>query len=98
MQADRGDLECMKALPFIVNCLDDEAECWADCSHIFSHYSLDDGCLARIIESTTILVRKGKPNQLKLTRRGPAYSIRTRSSLSLSLAFRRIDSILGGDL
>ena len=61
----------MKPLPFIVDCLDDEAECWADSSHIFSHYSLDNGGLARIIESTIILVRKDKPDRLKQLHEDP---------------------------
>ena len=79
--------------PLIVDRLDDEAQCGADRIHILAHNLLDDGCLARIIETSVSIVSR-LFHATAAERDLSSHSIKILNSLSLSLAFRRIDNIV----
>ena len=76
--------------PFIINRLDNEAQCWTDAVYVLAHNPLDYGCLASIVKATVGARCQRGP---KIIRR-VCYSIRIRISLSFNLAFLNIDSIL----
>lgn len=84
---------CHSDPPFIVDRLYYEAKSWADGVDILAHDPLDDGCFARIVQAA------GQISSVSLSRSSNewmrSYSISILSSLSFSLAFLRIDSIVG---
>lgn len=85
----------LEYIPFIVNCLDDESQCWTDSIDILIHDLFNDCRLSGIVKSTVA-------DQLGCGRRATslalAYSIKILISLSLSLAFLRIDNIFAVSL
>jgi hypothetical protein len=76
--------------PFVVDGLDDEAKGRADGVDILAHDLFHNGCFSRIVQPTETMwsVQSWVGNEKRFTN-----SIRIRSSLSLSRAFRKIDSI-----
>jgi hypothetical protein len=81
-------------VPVVVDCLDVEAESGAHGVDVFAHDFLDDGCFAGIVETAAAHIRLHQRKfifQFRMLQ--TTYSIKMRSSLSLSLAFRRMDSI-----
>jgi hypothetical protein len=79
-----------KHLPFIINSLDNESECWADSIDIFTHDPLDYGGLSSIVKTSI----PEPDQQIPAACQGSAYSIKILISLSFNLAFRKIESIL----
>ena len=75
--------------PVVVYCLDDEAESGADAVDVLAHYLFDNRGFARIVEAPVLV----SAMRLELERIGRPYSIKMRSSLSLSRALRRIDNM-----
>lgn len=78
----------MPQLPLIIDRLDNEPQSWAHGVDILAHDLLDYGCFAGIVQSSASLSANGLRVDVS------PYSIKIRISLSLSLAFRNIDSIL----
>lgn len=79
-----------KSLPFIIDSFDDETQGRTDAVDIFTHDFLNDSRFASIVKATAVwCCVSGVQHEDWAT-----YSIKIRISLSLSLAFRKIDNIL----
>jgi len=84
----------LRNAPFIINGLDVEPKGGADLANVLAQNLLHNGSFARVVEATVTRIDTSLTEQIHLDMCSHfPYSIRMRSSLSLSLAFRRIDNM-----